>query len=79
MTKREAQMIAEEVYKMLEEQGQLPQPTYIGAKEAAKILGIKVSTLYAKRKLIPHTKSGKSLMFRQKDLINFIENGATTI
>ncbi len=48
----------------------------ISVKEASKILGIKIGTLYQWHWLrinIPFIKVGKALKISKKDLMNFIE------
>ena len=46
-------------------------------KEAAKLLNLKVPTLYSKvsRREIPFMKVSKRLYFSRKDLINYIKSG----
>jgi excisionase family DNA binding protein len=45
--------------------------------EAAKMLGLARQTVYTKtsKKLIPHYKSGKRLIFSRRELRDFIRNG----
>ena len=49
---------------------------YLSAEEASKLLNISITYLYelTSKKLIPHYKpSGKKLLFKKSDLINWIE------
>lgn len=61
------------VVKILEEKENSEE--ILGINEAAKLLRLKVSTLYSKvcRNEIPHNKSGNRLYFSRQELINHIK------
>ena len=76
MTRSEAKMIAEEVYKLLVKEGLNPSmmspERYMGVKEAAEYLCMPVKTLYNKVTEIPHVKKGKRLIFSESSLRAYI-------
>ena len=55
--------------------GYLPEDV-IGINEVAKILHISTNTIYQKtsRKLIPHKKEGKFLLFSRKEINHYIND-----
>lgn len=74
MTRREARMIAEELYILMQKDAQRV-PKYIGAKKAAEMLGWTVSTLYHHIDEIPHTGGGKgsTLRFTEEGIHQYIQ------
>ena len=52
-------------------------PEWFNADQAADYLNVKKSTLYKKtmRGEVPFHKTGKKLMFKKSDLVNFLEAG----
>lgn len=48
-------------------------PKYMNVREAAEYLRTTVGTVYQKSKEIPHTKFGRSLIFSQRALSQYIE------
>ena len=72
MNRSEAKMIAEELHKFIRndvrkavtEITTAETEEYLSAKQAAVFLGWKLQTLYNRIHDIPHTKNGKSLIFR---------------
>lgn len=72
MTRNDARMIAEELFKLIQASKLLPEH-YVGTKEAADMLGVPVQTLYNKVGEIPHTKIGKRLRFSESALRKYIE------
>lgn len=53
----------------------------IGIDEAAKILGLKRTTLYSRtsNRTIPHYKRGGKLYFRRSELIEWLTQGRRTV
>lgn len=80
MTRTEARMIAEELFKLVRplvvEQLKVVTSEVIdetfGIKEAAKYLGCKEKTIYNKIKEIPHFKIGRTLRFSRLALDEYI-------
>lgn len=74
MTRREAAMIAEELFKLLRkdlrnavfEATVQANDRLLTVKEVAEILGWSTGTVYNKIKELPHTKAGKRLIFSEK-------------
>lgn len=73
MTRRDARMIAEELYRLMRDGKTVPE-RYLGAKEAAAMLGMPIGTLYHKLPEIPHTKVGRRLRFTESSLRAYIED-----
>ena len=71
MTRAEAKMIAEELYKLMRKGDVLPE-RYLNAKEAAELLGRPLRTLYNKVSELPHTKVGKHLRFKESSLRQYM-------
>lgn len=71
MTKQEAKWIAEEFYKICEEECVWPD-TFMDIVEASKYICVPVSTIYSKIDEIPHKKVGKRLIFSQRELRKYI-------
>lgn len=71
ITKREARMIAEELYAMME-RDKVFEDKFLSAPEAAALLGIPLSTLYSRVSGIPHTKVGKHLRFSERALRQYM-------
>lgn len=82
MTRSDARMIAEELFKLLEPViiRQLSQTTsealdkVLSTKEAAEYLGVKPKTIYNSISEIPHFKSGGKLKFSQLALDEYLRN-----
>lgn len=80
ITKREARMIAEELFSMIRKDLQSAMTEvavesadkYMSVKEAAEMLGWSVRTLYNNIKDIPHVKVGKHLRFSEQSLRRYI-------
>lgn len=82
--RNEAKMIAEELYALIrtdcmrftKEYMDTTHEEYLNIKEAAKILGWSVFTLYRNKKLIgSYTKVGKELRFPKSHLLKMISEG----
>lgn len=71
MTRNDAKMVAEELYKVLKKEG-LVESDVIGIDEAAGILGMSKQSVYNRIQEIPHTKFGKSLRFFKSDIIKML-------
>lgn len=71
MTRNDARMVAEELYKVLKKEG-LVESDVIGIDEAAGILGMSKQSVYNRIQEIPHTKFGKSLRFFKSDIIKML-------
>ncbi|MCI6671129.1 MAG: helix-turn-helix domain-containing protein [Prevotella sp.] len=71
MKRQDARMIAEELFAIMEKE-QVFDDKYIGASEAAEMLGIPLSTLYNQIADIPHAKVGKYLRFSKRELRKYI-------
>ena len=80
MTRTEARMVAEELYKLIHKDVKnivsqtVKEETEegIGAKEAAKVLGWSVGTLYNRIEEIPHTKLNNRLRFKKSALLQYL-------
>lgn len=80
MTRTEARMVAEELYKLLRkdliervtEINIEANDKQLSTKEAAEYLGYKPKTIYNNISRIPHYKVGKALRFSQMALAEFI-------
>lgn len=83
MTRTEARMIAEELFRLFEKNGFKPQmiapERYLTAREAAKLLGMPLNTLYKKVAEIPHIKQGKRHVFKESALREWMDQGAGTV
>lgn len=70
-------MVAEELFKLFKKDGfdpqQLTPERYMGAKEAAAMLGIPLHTLYKKVGQIPHMKNGRRHVFKESALRLYME------
>jgi excisionase family DNA binding protein len=53
------------------------EPDLVDIKEASKLLGLAIPTLYAKvsERRIPHSKQGKKLYFSRKQLEEWVKSG----
>ena len=71
ITRKEARMIAEELFALLKKEQAVPE-RYLSAKEAAELLGMPLGTLYHKVDGIPHTKVGKRLRFTESGLRKYM-------
>ena len=71
MNRREARMVAEELFSLMEKSGVFEEK-YLSAREAADMLGIPLQTLYNKIETIPHTKVGKRLRFSDRSLRQYL-------
>lgn len=80
MTRSEARMVAEELYKLLRkdliervaEINAEANDRQLSTSEAAQFLGCSTKTIYNKIKSIPHYKVGKHLRFSEMALAEFI-------
>lgn len=85
MTRTEARMVAEELYKLLKKDiiGRVSKITteandkQLSTKEAAKYLGCKPKTIYNNISQIPHYKVGRHLRFSEMALAEFIRTRPT--
>lgn len=81
MTRTEARILAEELYKLMRKDvKRIVEETviecsdeWVGVGEAANILGCSVGTLYNNISHIPHTKNGRLLRFKKSALIKYLE------
>ena len=81
MTRTEARILAEELYKLMRKDvKRIVEETviecsdeWVGVGEAANILGCSVGTLYNNISNIPHTKKGRLLRFKKSALIKYLE------
>ncbi len=71
MTMSDARMIAEELYRLLERDGQIHNES-VGVEDAAEIMGCSASFVYHNISEIPHTKIGRSLRFRTSDIHRYM-------
>lgn len=71
MTRKDAHMIAEELVKVMKEQG-LAEDKVLGIDEVAKVFGWSRQTVYNHIKDIPHTKVSGQLRFFQSDIFRMI-------
>lgn len=80
MNRTEAKMVAEELYKLIHKDVKtivsrtVKEETeeWIVAKEAAKVLGWSVGTLYNRIEEIPHTKLNNRLRFKKSALLQYL-------
>lgn len=80
MTRTEARILAEELYKLMRKDvKRIVEETviecsdeWVGVGEAANILGCSVGTLYNNISNIPHTKNGRLLRFKKSALIKYL-------
>lgn len=80
MNRTEARMVAEELYKLIHKDVKnivtqtVKEETeeWIDAKEAAKVLGWSVGTLYNRIQEIPHTKLNNKLRFKKSVLVQYL-------
>lgn len=74
ITRYEARMIAEELYKLMQRDTK-PQAAeeLLRVPEAAAYLKISPNTLYKKLEAIPHTKIGKTLYFTKQGLSDYAQ------
>lgn len=82
MTRREAAMVAEELYRLIRTDRTLMNRVseriedaigeeLVGTDEAARILGVSKNTLYARMSEVPHAKSGRKCVFRRSALLEY--------
>lgn len=69
-------MIAEELYALMKRDEVASPDRYMGAAEAAAMLGWSAQTLYNRIREMPHVKNGKRLTFSEKSLKKYIETRA---
>lgn len=80
MNRNEAKMVAEELYKLIHKDVRnivsqtVKEETeeWIDSKEAAKVLGWSVGTLYNRIEEIPHTKLNNRLRFKKSVLLQYL-------
>lgn len=80
MTRTEARMVAEELYKLIHKDVKtiisktVKEETeeWIGTKEAANILGWSIGTLHNRINEVPHTKLNNKLRFKKSTLLQFL-------
>lgn len=76
MTDTEIRKIAKKVAEILQKEYLIPNTNdFCGIGEAAKILGVSISTVRNNISSIPHTKVLGRLRFRKTLLVEFIDNG----
>lgn len=75
MTRNEARMIAEELYAIMEKNGNT-QDEMMDVGSAASMMGCSTSFIYHNKETIPHFKVGKSLRFRRSDMLKYIREKA---
>ena len=81
MTRTEARILAEELYKLMRKDvKRIVEETviecsdeWVGVGEAANILGCSVGTLYNNISNIPPTNNGRLLRFKKSELIKYLE------
>lgn len=81
MNRSEARAVAEELYKLMrndvkrlvKEAVEEETSEWIGAREAAELLGWSLGTLYNRIDTVPHSKSGRVLRFKKSSLIKLLE------
>ena len=72
MTRQDARIIAEELFKLLDREKVLPD-RYLSTAEAANYLNMSVGTLYHRLDEVPHTKTGGTLRFSERALRKYVE------
>lgn len=65
LTRKDARMIAEELFALMEKEKAVPE-RYLNAKEAAELLGMPLGTLYHKVDGIPHKSREKATFHRKR-------------
>lgn len=81
MTKKEASMIAKELYDLMYEdiKSQLAEmfrgvsDEWLGIKDASDVIGWSKKTIYKRIDEIPHTKVGRKYRFKKSELNKFLE------
>lgn len=74
MTRSDAKMIAEEFYKILAKQNQLPNnDRYLDVAEVAAMMHLSKQTIYNMGAKLPCTKVGGKLLFSEKQIREYIE------
>lgn len=81
MNRSEARAVAEELYKLMrndvkrlvKEAVEEETSEWLGAREAAELLGWSLGTLYNRIDPVPHSKSGRVLRFKKSSLIKLLE------
>jgi predicted DNA-binding transcriptional regulator AlpA len=71
MTRNDARLIAEELYKIQKREG-LVETEVIGIDDVAQILGMSKQSVYNRIEEIPHSKFGKALRFFKSDIIKLL-------
>ena len=71
MTRNDARLIAEELFKIQKREG-LVETDVIGIDEVTEILGMSKQSVYNRIDGIPHSKFGKSLRFFKNDIIKLL-------
>lgn len=78
MTRKEAKMIAEELFKLFVQAGvnakMLTPERYMTSAQAAEMLGISRNALYQQIDRIPHVKQGRKNIFKESALREYLEN-----
>lgn len=79
MNRAEARMVAEELYKLIHKDVKVITQTmkeeteeWISTKEAARLLGWSVGTLYNRIEDVPHTCLNNRLRFKRSSLIQYL-------
>lgn len=81
MNRSEARAVAEELYKLMrndvkrlvKEAVEEETSEWLGAREAAELLGWSLGALYNRIDTVPHSKSGRVLRFKKSSLIKLLE------
>ena len=74
MTRNDARMIAEELFKLCNKNNLLPvSDNYLSVREAAALLKLSVKTIYYKAALLGGVNTGGTLRFSERALRAYIE------
>lgn len=74
MTRNDARMVAEELFKLCVRNKLLPvSDNYLSAREAAALLKLSVKTIYNKAALLGGVNTGGTLRFSERALRSYIE------
>lgn len=73
MTRREARMIAEELWKLMQRERPQAEEEWLTVKEAAAYMKCSTWTVYHNIEVLPHTKTGGRLMFTKAGLSEWMK------
>lgn len=74
LTRRDARMIAEELYRLMSPQQPKSSGRMLSTREAARFLGYSLSTIYHNLERIPHVRIGRSIRFPEEELREYTKN-----